>query len=128
MESWEDKAKTWLKGMFGDTQEKKVKFLQDYVIRANAFEPQFEKMSDDELKGKTVEFRTRIDNALRDVPDKLLIPADASKMPGQLRTEKDRVLAGVPGRHHALERRGLRIASILRPPLWRRGDAARGAG
>ncbi len=95
MESWEDKAKTWLKGMFGDTQEKKVKFLQDYVTRANAFEPQFEKMSDDDLKAKTVEFRTRIDNALLNVPDKLLIPADASKMPGQLRTEKDRVLAGV---------------------------------
>lgn len=95
MESWEDKAKTWLRALFGDTQEKKVKFLQDYVVRANSFEPVLEKLSDDDLKAKTVEFRNRIDNALKGVPDKLLIPPDATKMPGQLRTEKDRVLAGV---------------------------------
>lgn len=95
MESWEDKAKTWLKGLFGDTQEKKIKFLEDYVTRANSFESQFEKLSDDDLKAKTVEFRNRIENALNGVPDKLLMPADAPKMPGQLRNEKDRVLAGV---------------------------------
>ena len=92
---WEDRVKGWLKGMMGDTNEKKVTLLQDYVVKANSFESQFEKLSDDELKAKTVEFRTRIDNALKGVPDRLLIPADAPKLPGQLRTEKDRVLAGV---------------------------------
>src|ERR1035437_1080700 len=95
MESWEDRVKGWLKSMMGDTNEKKVTLLQHYVVRANAFESQFEKLSDDELKAKTAEFRTRIDNALKGVPDRLLIPADAPKLPGQLRTEKDRVLAGV---------------------------------
>jgi preprotein translocase subunit SecA len=95
METWEDKAKTWLRALFGDTQEKKIKFLQDYVHRANSFESVLVKLEDAELQAKTVEFRNRIDNALKNVPDKLLIPADAAKMPGQLRTEKDRVLAGV---------------------------------
>ena len=93
MDTWEDKTKTWLRALFGDTQEKKIKLLQDYVTRANSFEPTLEKLSDEDLKGKTLDFRNRIDNALRGVPDKLLIPADAPKMPGQFRTEKDRVLA-----------------------------------
>src|SRR5262249_13184146 len=95
MDSWEDKAKAWLKGLFGDTNEKKLKFLEDFVVRANQLEPEIEKLSDDDLRAKTAEFRNKIDNALKNVPDKLLMPADAPKMPGQFRNEKDRVLAGV---------------------------------
>src|SRR5688572_17298917 len=95
MESWEDKTKAWLKGLFGDTQEKKLKLLEDYVTRANSFEAHLQTLSDDDLKAKTDEFRARISKAMEGVPDKQLIPADAPKMPGQLCTEKDRVLAEV---------------------------------
>jgi preprotein translocase subunit SecA len=95
MESWEEKAKNWLKALFGETQEKKLKHLQGFVDRANVFAPQFEKFSDEELKAKTAEFKTRIENALKGIPNKPLMPADAPKMPGQFRFEHDRVLAGV---------------------------------
>src|SRR5437868_10756008 len=95
MSDWEDNVRAWLKSLFGDSNEKRVALLQDYVVRANEFEAQFEKFSDDELRGKTAEFRQIIDNALSGVPDTRLIPADAPKMPGQIRTEKDRVLGKV---------------------------------
>src|SRR5579883_2966791 len=95
MDSWEDKAKNWLRALFGDTQEKKLKQLQDYVDRGNHFEPQLEKLSDGDLQAWTAQFRNRIDNALKSVPDRALLPPDAPKMPGQFRFEKDRVLASV---------------------------------
>ncbi|MBX9950685.1 MAG: preprotein translocase subunit SecA [Candidatus Obscuribacterales bacterium] len=91
-ESWEERTRTWLKGLFGDSNEKRVKALQVYVDKANSFEPAMQKLSDEELQGKTAEFRRRIDEALKNVPDVKLIPDDAPKMPGQFRTQKDKVL------------------------------------
>jgi preprotein translocase subunit SecA len=92
-DSFEDKARHWLKQLFGDTNEKRLKVLQDYVVRANGFEPEIAKLSDDDLRAKTADFKRLIDARLANVPDVELIPADAPKMPGQLRTEKDKVLA-----------------------------------
>jgi len=94
-ESWDDRARQWLKGLFGDTNERRLKVLQEYAVRANALEPELEKLSDDQLQGKTAEFRQKIDNALAGVEDIQLIPPDAPKMPGQLRTQKDKVLGQV---------------------------------
>lgn len=94
-ESWEERTRTWLKGLFGESNEKRVKALQQYVVRANSFEPAIAKLTDDELKGKTGEFKRLIDNALKDVPDIKLIPDDVPKMPGQFRTQKDKVLEQV---------------------------------
>ena len=93
--SWDEKGREWLKGLFGDTNERRVKDLQPYVVKTNSFEDAVKKLSDDELKGKTAEFKERIENALKDVPDLKLIPDDAPKMPGRFRTQKDKVLAGV---------------------------------
>src|SRR5215471_7472088 len=94
-ESWEEKARGWLKGLFGDTNEKRLKMLQEHVVRANALEPEIAKLTDDELKGKTAEFKGKIDNYLSGVEDRILIPPDAPKMPGQIRTEKDRALGQI---------------------------------
>jgi preprotein translocase subunit SecA len=91
-ETWEERTRTWLKGLFGDSNEKRVQALQQYVDKANSFEPAFQKLSDEELKAKTAEFRRTIDEALKNVPDVKLVPDDAPKMPGQFRTQKDRVL------------------------------------
>mgnify|MGYP001436825169 CR=1 FL=1 len=77
MSDWEDKAKNFVKKMFGDTNEKRVKALQPYVNQANSFADAMGKLSDDELKGKTAEFKQRIDNALKDVPEVKLIADDA---------------------------------------------------
>jgi preprotein translocase subunit SecA len=91
----EDGIKGFLKKLFGDTNEKRVKLLQPYVVRANGFEEAIQKLSDDELKGKTAEFKLKIDNALKDVPDIRLVPEDSPKMPGIIRTQKDKMLGDV---------------------------------
>ncbi len=95
LDTLEEKAKNWFKGLFGDTNEKKLKPLIEKVTLSNAFSAEFERLSDDDLKAKTGKFREIIDNALKNVEDRDLIPAEGPKMPGHFRTEKDRVLAGV---------------------------------
>ncbi len=92
---WDERGRQWLRGLFGDTNERRLKHLQPFVERANMLEPEIERLSADELKGKTAQFRTIIDNALKDVPDIKLIPDDAPKMPGRFRTQKDKVLSEV---------------------------------
>jgi preprotein translocase subunit SecA len=94
-DSWDERARTWLKRLFGDTNEKRLKSLTGYVELANAFEPEMQKLTDEELKDKTAQFKQKIENALKEVPDVNLVPEDAPKMPGQFRTEKDKVLAEV---------------------------------
>ncbi len=93
--SWEERTRGWLKVLFGDTNEKRVKALEHYVAAANALEPQMQALSDEDLKSKTGQFKEQIDNALKDIEDIKLIPDDAQKMPGQFRTQKDKVLADV---------------------------------
>ncbi len=95
MSDWDENFRNFVKGIFGDTNERKVQRLQSYVTKTNSFEEQMSKLSDDELRGKTAEFRKRIDDALKNVPDVKLIPDDVPKMPGQLRTQKDKVLGEV---------------------------------
>jgi len=46
--------------IFGDANEKYVKSLQPLVDEINAYENEFEKMSDEGLKNLTVEFRRRL--------------------------------------------------------------------
>ncbi len=46
-------------GLF-DSNEKEIKRLQPYVDRTNELEPEFEKLTDDELKAKTGEFKARL--------------------------------------------------------------------
>lgn len=94
-EGWEDGLRNWLKHLFGESNEKRLKALQPYLERTNALEAEIMKLSDDELKGKTAYFKNKIQNALKDVPDIRLIPEDMPKMPGRLRTQKDKVLGDV---------------------------------
>jgi len=41
---------------------RKVKALEAIVPEVGAFEPEIQKLSDDQLAAKTVEFRNRLDN------------------------------------------------------------------
>lgn len=95
MSDWDENFRNFVKGVFGDTNERKVQRLQSYVTKTNSFEDQMSKLSDDELRGKTDQFRKRINDALKNVPDTRLIADDVPKMPGQLRTQKDKVLGEV---------------------------------
>ena len=45
------------KAMFGSSNDRYVKKIEKIVIQINAFEPQFEAFSDDELKAQTRKFR-----------------------------------------------------------------------
>ncbi|MHA6252342.1 preprotein translocase subunit SecA [Oceanobacillus sp. CAU 1775] len=48
--------------IFGDGNQKQVKRLQKQVDEIEALEPVIEKLSDEELGGKTIEFKERIEN------------------------------------------------------------------
>ena len=48
---------SFLLKMLGDPNERKVKSIMGIVEHINALEPQFEAMSDEELRAKTDEFK-----------------------------------------------------------------------
>ena len=50
----------WLNKLFGDPNEKELRRLQPIIDTINAHEPEFESLSDEELRDKTTEFRGRI--------------------------------------------------------------------
>ena len=52
---------TITKKVFGTPNERKIKATQPLVDKINALEPTFKALSDDEIKAKTVEFRTRFE-------------------------------------------------------------------
>ena len=55
----------WL-GNLVDSNEKVLKKLQPVVSKVNALEPEYEKLTDDELKAKTQEFKDRLAQATSD--------------------------------------------------------------
>ncbi len=52
----------FLTSLFGSRNERLLRQYRRVVERINALEPQFEKLSDDELKAKTAEFRQQVEN------------------------------------------------------------------
>jgi preprotein translocase subunit SecA len=60
--------------VFGTSNERVVKRLLPAVQSINALEPEVERLTDEQLRGKTVEFRARIATALEGIDD-----ADARK-------------------------------------------------
>jgi preprotein translocase subunit SecA len=64
-----------LKKVFGTKHQREVKRMQPMVSAISALEPEIQKLSDAQLRGKTAEFRQQLDNG---APlDELLIPAYA---------------------------------------------------
>jgi preprotein translocase subunit SecA len=55
--------------VFGTSNERAVKRLMPTVRQISGFEPSIQGLSDDQLRNKTVEFRQRIADALKDIPD-----------------------------------------------------------
>ncbi len=60
---------TLLGKIFGTKNEREIKRLQPRVGAINALEPEMRKLSDDELRGKTAEFRARIQERLSSIVD-----------------------------------------------------------
>ena len=67
---------TLLGKVFGTKNEREVKRLQPRVAAISAFEPEMQKLSDEQLRAKTDEFRARIQERLRSVPDEPLAQID----------------------------------------------------
>ncbi|URJ43493.1 preprotein translocase subunit SecA [Paenibacillus polymyxa] len=53
-----------VKKIFGDTNERDVKRLMKTVELINKIEPDFEKLSDEELQAKTAEFKARVEQGI----------------------------------------------------------------
>ncbi len=48
-----------IKAVFGSKNERELKRMNKFVVRINALEPEMQKLSDEQLKAKTAEFRER---------------------------------------------------------------------
>ncbi len=67
---------TWVaKRLFGTSNDRSIKQMQPLVERINRLEPTFEKLSDDELKAKTPEFKEKLDGGAK--TDDVLVEAFA---------------------------------------------------
>jgi preprotein translocase subunit SecA len=69
---------TLLGKIFGTKNEREVKRLQPRVVVMNALEPEMQKLSDDQLRAKTAEFRARIQERLGSIVDEPEAAADSS--------------------------------------------------
>src|SRR6188472_2417470 len=73
---------TLLAKVIGTQNERDLKRLRPYVAAINAKEPEIQQLSDEELRGKTAEFRTRVSNgeALDDLlPDAFAVVREAGR-------------------------------------------------
>ncbi len=70
--------------IFGSSNERKLKNYYAAVEEINGLEPEFQKLSDDELKGKTKEFRKQLEDGVS--LDDLLVPAFATVREAAKRT------------------------------------------
>ena len=72
-----------LKSLFGSSNDRYIKKLRKIVSKINALEPDFEKLSDEELRAKTTEFKNRLLNG--ETVDDLLVEAFATVREGAKR-------------------------------------------
>ena len=79
-------------------EEKDLKKLQNYVIKINSFEQDFEKYSNDELTNKTPEFLSRLENGetLEDILcESFAVVREVSKRTIKLRHFDVQLMGGV---------------------------------
>jgi len=86
---------TLLGKVFGTKNEREIKRLQPRVQAINALEPEIQKLSDDQLRAKTAEFRARIQEHLSSIADEPATDpdrpdADVSDIDQQKELEKQR--------------------------------------
>ena len=72
-----------LKAIFGTKNDREVKRMRKTVAKINSLEPEYEKLSDEELRGKTEEFKKRLTNG--ETLDDILVEAFAVVREGSKR-------------------------------------------
>lgn len=88
----------FIKLIGGDPNKREIDNLSAVVEQINAFEPQFEKLSDEALRAKTVEFRQRLaeDETLDDLlPEAFAVVREASKRTLGLRHYDVQMIGGM---------------------------------
>ena len=68
--------------IFGSRNDRVIKRLRKVVAQINVLEPELEQLSDEQLRAKTAEFRTRLEagETLQDVlPEAFAVVREASK-------------------------------------------------
>ncbi len=56
--------------VFGSSNERFLKSIRPIIDQINAFEPEIEKLTDDQLREKTAHFKAQIQDAVKDARDK----------------------------------------------------------
>ena len=89
---------TLSKKVFGSSNDRKVRSVQHLVDKINAFEDEIKKLSDDELKGKTVAFRAQLDEGakLDDLlPEAFAVAREAARRTLGLRAYDVQLVGGI---------------------------------
>ncbi|MBI3644555.1 MAG: preprotein translocase subunit SecA [Acidobacteriales bacterium] len=80
---------TLLGKVFGTRNEREIKRMLPRVEAINALEPEMQKLSDDQLRARTEEFRARVQERLSHIPDEPDADSDRQK---QIDTERNQAL------------------------------------
>ena len=89
---------TVINKIFGTKSERDLKKIQHYVDKANTLAPDMEKLTDDQLKAKTQEFKDRLANGetLNDIlPEAFAVVREAAKRVIGLRPYDVQLLGGI---------------------------------
>jgi preprotein translocase subunit SecA len=84
--------------IFGSYSDREIKRLMPLVERIESLEPEFEKLTDAELKGKTADFRRRLEQGetLDDlIPEAFATVREASKRTLGMRHFKVQLMGGI---------------------------------
>ncbi|MCX4245995.1 preprotein translocase subunit SecA [Paraliomyxa miuraensis] len=93
-----------VKKIFGTKHQRQMKKLRPLVERINGLEPTLEKLGDEQLRGKTAEFRTKLDNgaSLDDLlPEAFASVREASKRTLGMRHYDVQMIGGI-GMHRGM--------------------------
>jgi len=83
------------KSLAGNVNEKVIRDFRIIAEHVSSCEPKMQALSDDELKAKTAAFKQYIQDELGKIEDRRLIADDVARMPGQIRTSRDKRLAEI---------------------------------
>ncbi|MCF6093431.1 accessory Sec system translocase SecA2 [Microaerobacter geothermalis] len=87
-----------LKKVFGDSNEREVKRLNRLVDQVNGYEEEISRLTDDQLKGKTIEFKSRLDRGEeldQLLPEAFAVVREASKRVLGMRHFDVQIMGGI---------------------------------